>query len=306
MERFRVYELQESFERFERAATKGHEESIWITSVVKDVELNLDALKEAFAKTEEPLGWYFAGKLSDWSSREQFDFYKKSAEAGCSWGQVWYAWYFRYGRGGFVEEDAKVFLEWLEKAAKQNNPRAMEELGNWFSTAEKATAFLHHVRAAQMGWKDSLDFLAEMLKHRKGCGKESRQAVIWSAEGNAIVFWERLGEARLAFKEQLTEDLDVNFNQMCFTLGWGLYWYVCYSDEWDHRSVGDHRSIEETTFGLCCLNYYCSCVDLQQEAIFTFLLYWNRTTGVKGPGQMIGKMVWEGREDNLLNGFERE
>jgi hypothetical protein len=44
-------------------------------SVVKDVEMEEIALIEAFAKTEEPLGWYFAGKLSD--GREQFDFYKK-------------------------------------------------------------------------------------------------------------------------------------------------------------------------------------------------------------------------------------
>jgi hypothetical protein len=79
---------KEQFHRFERAAAKGQEESIWILSVVKDNERKVDALIEAFAKTEEPLGWYFVGKLSNFGTRERFDFYKKSAEGGCGWGQV--------------------------------------------------------------------------------------------------------------------------------------------------------------------------------------------------------------------------
>jgi TPR repeat protein len=294
-------DLEEAFALFERAAAKGHEEAIWIMSVVKDVQLEKDVWKEAFAMTEEPLGWWFAGQFTGWG-RERFNLFSKSAKGGCSWGQLDYAWYLK--RGHYVGEDKKAYLELMEKAAKQNNPVAMSRLGDWCSrngAAEKTTAFLHHVRAAQMGWKDSLDSLAEMLKHRKGCGKESRQAVKWSAEGNAIEFWEQLGDARVAFKQGLTEDLDGNFNQMCFILGWGLYWYVCYNGEWDHRTI------DETTFGLCCLNYYCSCVELQQKSIFTFLLYWNqRSGGVKGPGQMIGKIVWEGREDNLVKGFGSE
>jgi hypothetical protein len=111
IEEFDREDLEERFRRFERAGAKGHEESIWIWSVVKDVEMEHGALKEAFAKTEQPLGWYFAGELS--RRREQFEYYKKSAEGGCSWGQAGYGVYFRDGR--FVEKDEKVYLEWLEK-----------------------------------------------------------------------------------------------------------------------------------------------------------------------------------------------
>jgi hypothetical protein len=57
-------------------------------------------------------------------------------------------------------------------------------------------------------------------------------------------------------------------------------------------------------FGNQCIDYYCSCVELQQKSIFTFLWFWNRTTGVKGPGQMIAQMVWQQREDNLVKMFE--
>jgi hypothetical protein len=63
------------------------------------------------------------------------------------------------------------------------------------------------------------------------------------------------------------------------------------------------QSDEIQDFGDRCLDYYCSCVELQQKSIFTFLLCWNRATGVKGPGQMIAEMVWEGREDNFLKPF---
>jgi hypothetical protein len=61
MEEFNFEKLEESFERYERAAAKGHEESIWIVSLLKDVEMELDALKEAFAKTRELLGVVYCG-----------------------------------------------------------------------------------------------------------------------------------------------------------------------------------------------------------------------------------------------------
>jgi hypothetical protein len=98
--------LEGSLALFERAAAKGHEDSIWILSVVKDVEMKKTAWKEAFAKMGEPLGWYFEGILSD--GREQFDFFKKSAEGGCSWGQVDYGEYFKLG--AFVDKDEEVFF----------------------------------------------------------------------------------------------------------------------------------------------------------------------------------------------------
>jgi hypothetical protein len=126
-----------------------------------------------------------------------------------------------------------------------------------------------------------------------------RQAVIWAAKGGPIVFRQRVGDARRAFGSETTEDLDCDFNQLCYSLGWGLYWYQYDAWRWDDQSD------ETNVFGSRCLNYYCSCVELQQKSIFTFLSYWNRTTGVKGPGQIIGKMVWEGREDNLVKTVEQ-
>jgi hypothetical protein len=112
------------------------------------------------------------------------------------------------------------------------------------------------------------------------------------------VFWDVLEEAKRALESRAMENLDCDFNQLCYLLGWGLYWYQYETERWNNESD------EDQVFGNRCLEFYCYCVELQQKSIFTFLLFWNQTTGgVKGPGQMIAQMVWEGREANLLKGF---
>jgi hypothetical protein len=290
--------LAQSFELFERAAAKGHEESIWILSVVKDVERKKFALIEAFTKTEEPLGYYFAGELS-YGEREEFDFRKKSAEAGCSWAQVAYGDYFR--RGDFVEQDQEVYVEWLEKAANQNNPWAMYWLGDWFryGGGDKQKAVSYYRAGAELGVKGSMESLAEMLLSGEGCGRDLREAVIWSAKASdSYLFWDLLGDACRALGSGSTESLECDFDQLCYSLGWGLYWYQYETGRWKNQS--DERKV----FGSRFLDYYCSCIELQQKSFFTFLWFWNRTTGVKGPGQMIAQMVWEQREDNLVKMFD--
>jgi hypothetical protein len=317
MEKFLRFEFEETLPLFRRAAAKGHEESIWIVSVVddlkmkmtvfetfatwvvsvfKDVKIEKGALKEAFAKTEEPLGLYFAGRLS--GGREKFDWVKKSAEEGCSWGQVRYAKYFKKGR--FVEKDEQVYVEWLEKAANQNNPEAMDWLGEWFSRegGDKEKAFSYYHTAAELSWTTSMTWLADMLRDGSGCKKDWRQAIIWKAKSTRCFFscWE---DAKRALEKGTMRHLE--FNQLYYPLGWAMYWYGYDSPDW-HFSVS---TLKRKVFGRF-LDYYCSCVELQQKSIFTFLLFWNRTTGVKGPGQMIAQMVWEEREDNLVQAFERE
>jgi hypothetical protein len=50
---------------------------------------------------------------------------------------------------------------------------------------------------------------------------------------------------------------------------------------------------QERDFAEDCIAFYLSTSNLLQKSIFTFLLFWNQTTGVKEVGQMIGKLVWE-------------
>jgi TPR repeat protein len=293
--------LNEQFNRFETAAAKGHEESMWILSVVKDMKMEKSALKEVFAKTEEPLGWFMAGEISD-DGREQFDFYKKSAEGGCSWGQVRYGRYFNFGN--FVEKDDNMFVEWLEKAANQNNPKAIEVLGYWFgwgSGNDKNKAVSYFRAGAELGCEMSMKDLAYMLKVGEGCAKDLRQAVIWYAKvSSGYAFWNVLDETLRACESGATEKLDCNFNQLCYSLGWGLYWYQFGTWHWNNQGN------KARTLGNRCLDYYCSCVELQQKSIFTFLLCWNQTAGVKDVGVLIAQTVWEEREGSLLKAFDEE
>jgi hypothetical protein len=258
--------------------------------VVKDVEMKWGPLREAFAKTEKPLGWWFAGKFS--YGREQLDFMKKSAEGGCSWGQLWIAQYFEPDEDDDDERlgaDENVFLGWLKKAANQKNPKALNCLGDWFREGEeKEKAISLYRTAAELGWEESMGSLAVLLKSRNSL----REAIFWSAQASAFRFWEQLEKTREASK-RATEDLDCDFNQLCYTLGWGLYWYR-YNANRHHDRV----------FVNTCLNYYCSCFELQQKSIFTFLWWWNRSGGVKDVGVMLGKMVWEKRDENLLKRLE--
>jgi hypothetical protein len=290
-----------SLEHFERAAAKGHEESLWLLSVVGGLEMDPRAFKEAFARTEEPLGLYFAGLLSDYWSRDRFVLMKKSAEGGCSWGQMQYRYYFKNGDSGFVEKDETEEMEWLQKAERQQNPEAMYWLANRFrwrkGDLSKAVSF--HLAAAELGWKDSMCSVSEMLRDGEGCENNLRQAVIWSTKGNWSVIWKVLEEAREAFEGGLMMDAwGCDFNQLCYALGWGLYWRKYGTKEWEGRSG------QEKEFGEHCLDYYCSCVELQQKSIFTFLGFWKGSFGVKEVGVMIAELVWEGREENLVKGFQ--
>jgi hypothetical protein len=300
LEVLRSINWKKSFNRFERAAAKGHEESIWITSVVKDVEMEQDVWKETFAKTETPLGWYFAGMLS--TDRERFDFTKKSAEGGCSWGQMAYGWCFGYGQFE-RRKDEKIFFEWLEKAANQNNPEAMEELGRYCLDYQvKSTAASKHFRdAAELGWQPGMFMLAKLLRDGDGCEKDLRRAAILGAKGSWGTFVDVLDDALNALEGESTVGLDCDFDQLCYVLGWGFYWYQFEMGSWSNLND------EQKAFGIRCMDYYCSCVELQQKSIFTFLWWWNQATGgVKGPGHMIVQMVWEGREENLVKSFEEE
>jgi TPR repeat protein len=295
--------LSQQLRKFEKAAAKGHEQSLWVLRAAAGIREEKQCLKEAFGKTNEPLGWYLAGKLSDVQSREAFDFYQKSAEGGCAWAQVEYAWYFG-GGSDFVEKDESKYLALLEQEVNQSNPKAMSWLADYWTfqsnlsvdheVAAKVLAL--HEGAVALGWKDSMSRLSMALHDAEICEADWRRAIRLSARACVFGFWALLEDVMEMFESG--EDEDGDFNPLCYSLGWGLYWYPCSS------GFSNCCSEEQTTFGEGCLDYYCSCVELQQKSIVTFLLFWNRTVGIRGPGQIIGKMVWYGREDNLLKGFE--
>jgi hypothetical protein len=284
--------MEERLAHFKRAAAKGHAESIWIVAVMEAVTLRKSALKEAFVQTEDPLGWYLGATFAESGSEEQFDFYKKSAEGGCSWGQVDYCWNFRTGQFG-TPVDLRAYVEWSERAALAQNPYALYSLGYWWRNVDEGNdqdkAWSSFYAAATLGWKTAMDLVAEMLIDRESCESNVRQAIRWSARGKyANVFWDML-------KAEAENDLVKD--ELRYLLGEGLYWYLYQSNAW--YDCGTTQKI----FGESCMDFFCANVELQQKSIWTFLLCWKQRGLVKEVGVLIGKRVWEERADNLVQQF---
>jgi TPR repeat protein len=292
-------DLRESFEAFEKSAALGHADSIWLVSLLQEAPvLEQEALKALLGASDRPLGWHLAGRLSDFNSQEMFDLTYRSAQGGCGWGQVALAQYYQYGRGGFVPASEEHYLRWLQTAAAMGNPFALFWLGYWHSTERVGQhlhrTWLYHQQAAALGFKSSMRCLAQMARLGEGCAEDPVQAVQWAARG----LFDPLFFSLLTQTRQELATGKSNMDRMCQALGWGLYWYLYKEYRWNNASA------QEQEFGNQCLDYYCANAELQQESIWTFLLCWNRAMTVKEVGVMIAKLVWEGREENLVKSFD--
>jgi hypothetical protein len=295
METFENEAFLMSFARLKKAAAKGHQEAIWILSV-QEGATDQEGWKQAFAQTNTPLGWYCAGVLAQYNSIERVEFWKKSAEGGCSWGMNYYAWCFGlYGNRDMTPLDEELHLYWLTKAVELENPSALVAMGELLQSQEREEEALTYFRASvERGWNRAIQYLFVLFWR----GSNPREGALWAAR-QAPYF---IGVVKNVQDSRKLVNLnpDIDFNELCYSIGWGMYWYQYGDDFWDMQM--DSRK----AFGDQCLDYYCENANLQQESIFTFLMWWNRTTGgVKGPGQMIAHMVWEGRRDCLITPFER-
>jgi hypothetical protein len=128
---------------------------------------------------------------------------------------------------------------------------------------------------------------------------DTRLAIQWLAKGNCHSFWAQIRDTRMAVLRGNTRKFsDCNINQVCYTLGWGMYWYMHGTEGW-----ANWENPYDKKMAMECLDYYCESMELQQKSIFTFLRFWNETTGVKEPARLISKMVWEQREERLIRPY---
>jgi hypothetical protein len=107
--------------------------------------------------------------------------------------------------------------------------------------------------------------------------------------------WLAKGGQKEAFLEDLNaalKDFEKNIESIewWYSLGYGMYWHFSGTDFFK-----DKKNDQAVIFGEKLLDFYCSCVEMQQKSIFTFLLFWNQTVGVKEPAKMIAQMVWKDR-----------
>jgi hypothetical protein len=134
-----------------------------------------------------------------------------------------------------------------------------------------------------------MDFLASGLEI---CLKRQ---LCWAAKAQAHGFLVLVSVVMDTVKKMARPDPRVS--ELCYTVGWGLYWHMDGNAEW--MNVVEELEV----FGHQCLRYYCSAVEVQQKSIFTFLMAWNQLTKVKEIGVMIAKIVWVGRDESLINQF---
>jgi len=303
MQAFEKSDLRKSFKRFEEAAAKRHEDSLWLCNVVKEIDMDHNggmfwAVKKAFTATKCAMGWYWLGRLCG-RDQEALECFKKSSDGGYSWGQVEYHRFFAMGR--FVEKDEKIFVLLLEKAVAQNNPEAMYNLGKWYNSQEGGEqcqkALLYYQAAATLGWKSGATSVAERLYTVQGNGEDLIQAIRWGSAGDGDYFWSLVWDAFRAFQNKRVRGyLPSSFDLFAMELGKALYW-----NTYSHWTRQEKKSLQE--FGVNCLDYYCTMMDIQQEVIMLFLLFWNEKTRVKTVGKMIGNFVWEGRYEVLIKKF---
>lgn len=102
------------------------------------------------------------------------------------------------------------------------------------------------------------------------------------------MFWRILREVKRIVKTNQTRQF-YDINRLVIELGKGI-----------RNRIFD---VDYKKFGKLCKNYYLSSMTLQQESIFIFLHFWNKTFGIKDVGKMIGKLVWNGRYECLIKDF---
>jgi hypothetical protein len=286
--------LEASFKMLEKPRDQGSEEAGRILRIVEKVDLEDEkAVKEAFSNSEDPLGWFVAGAICD-EKLERVEFWKKSAEGGCSWGQVRYATTMR----------GSMHASWLEKAASQNNPMGLKLLGDWYQREEQSDtkrALSCYRAAAEMGWKPAMEILIFLLREEGGA-KNFREAVVWAGLG---AYKQLYDLTDVVMDGELEREGLGDYQEMCYLIGWGFYWYQYQRKDPLGGGFSSFRVFNnKVKFIFNCMDYYCMCFELQQKSIFLFLRFWNQTVGIKGPGVVIAKMVWKAREENLLERFE--
>merc|ERR1711991_635610 len=123
--------------------------------------------------------------------------------------------------------------------------------------------------AAELRWLDARRYLSEMFYDGDGVEKDLVQAVYWAAETGIRPFWRALEDAAKAWNDMAFAYLGCDFTRLTMEIGRGLYWYQYEGEHWKEQDATARE------FGIKCLDYYCETIELQQEAILSFLLFWN-------------------------------
>lgn len=185
-----------AIEYYTRAAEQGHKWGqynlgnmyYYGTGCKKDykqaVYWNQKAADQGISKAYNTLGicYEIGGYGISKDNTKAFEYYKKSAEMGYSWGQYNLAKIYYSGIG--CEKDYTNAIVWFQKAANQNNPNAQNMLGmcydNGYGVQKDARkAVEYYKKAAEQGYDYGQYNLANKYFTGNGCEKDSVKAAFW-------------------------------------------------------------------------------------------------------------------------------
>lgn len=282
------------FNCFEKSAQKGHKESQFILDVMKKLDdgiTDLTIIEEAFAATNCPQGWYWAGRMFYMNIRldDKMGYFKKSSDAGYSWGQQMYAECLSNFNCNHYSILDYAYINLLEKASSQGNTTAMLSLAMYYQHM-----YYQHMKdidsikycfkvkqymltASELGSITAKSQLAKMYYYGVIFDTNPVLAARYSTKKYNYLIFEMLNVTNLIN--------DTN-HSLIMELGRWLYWQ---SDlEIISTLSEDDKKIVDR-----CADYYCCKTEATQTAIFQFLYFWNKTTGIKDVGKMIGQMAWD-------------
>lgn len=302
----------EAAQEIKLASEKGHKESQYIWSVLKDNctralhNLTCKRMIDSFDESHTGIGWYWCGLLSE-SDALRFQYFKKSCEAGYSWGIVEYVGYL-IRKDLFITKDDEnrldYYLEILGELCSKNHPYALFTMGTYIywkigapTCFEKMLPF--YQKSLKYGWKKagfvletivisletivigglpilkiSKTYVRDMLKYKVPVWAMTLQQI-----ERCIFFWD------LIFS--VLDESDTHLVRM--KIGEALYWKtISISSEMDEKSES-------------FIEYYIRTIEIYQKSTLLFVNYWNSMSNVKDIGKHIGKMVWECRYETGLD-----
>jgi hypothetical protein len=263
------------------ASVCGHPNAVWLTKLFggRDIASREEARRLFLSCKNDPRALCFAGFLGV----DDFEEIRRAADLGDAFAQAWMAW----------QSDGEESFRWAEESAAQGERDGIYNFGYCFRVgtgceqdAERAKA--HYLVAAELG------HVYAMVDVGKLFAKNDPRRFIWlgraAANGDSCSF---LSEMRHQIHNF---GFGTGHANLVFVIG---------------RAMKGHIDNEERTiFGRSVSNFN-ACIDLSNEALnfYEFQLQsyrkavdsWTivglKNRVVKDIRKMIGKMIWDAREE---------
>ena len=176
---------------------------------------------------------FYSGRGVKRDMKEAFGWFKRSGELGYVWGQLNLGAMYRYGHG--TPKDTTLAVMWLKKAAEQNNPNAMNELGELSkSVKDYSNAMSWFKKAADRKYARACQNIANLYYYGHGVSTNYQKMMEWYKKGAEYGDGESQYQLGIIYKEgKYGQTIDLEKS---------LYWFKKVSDynyKWATYNIGE-------------------------------------------------------------------